>query len=95
MKKQQIGTLIQPSGAVTVVRPKGTDFTLAELQGFVGGYIEHLSVGRGHLYLDEEGKCKGLPLNRMATERALQAGVQLMPGDVLLGNVIFVEREKA
>ena len=70
-----MATLFQPDGTERDVRPaNGRDFTLAELQGFVGGYIEVVySYNRRRqrgkiLVIDEEGKLKGLPVNARASE---------------------------
>ena len=44
--------------------------TLTEMQKFVGGYIEVVqsSDTKHDIILDEEGKLKGKPLNKEATE---------------------------
>ena len=64
--------LIQPSGVITRVSPqKGQRFTLAELQGFVSGYIErvHLNTQSGSLDLlvNEEFLSLDLPFNPNAS----------------------------
>lgn len=65
-----MATLIKPDGSATTVTPaSGGAFTLEELQGFVGGYIEFVHVGDRILVVDEDGKAKGKPFNRAATER--------------------------
>lgn len=52
----------------------GKHFTLAEVQKFVGGYVELLRLPDGHVMLiNEEGKLKGLPENGLATKLALEA----------------------
>mgnify|MGYP002622197616 CR=1 FL=1 len=59
---------IKTDGTTIEVEPKnGTDFSLDELQGFVGGYIEVLLCGDRYLVCDEEGKLKNKPLNMAAT----------------------------
>lgn len=41
---------------------------LEDMQEFVGGYVEGLRLKNGHtLYVNEEGRLKGLPVNKMAT----------------------------
>lgn len=40
---------------------------LPTLQGLVGGYLEAVTTGQAVLWVNEEGKLKALPLNRMAT----------------------------
>lgn len=43
--------------------------TLDELQEMVGGYIEIVSLANGdQMIVNEEGKIKGLPINKKATE---------------------------
>lgn len=62
---------IDVDGRVESVSPdNGTDFSLEELQGFVGGYIEiqplrHMT-GKV-MVLNEEGKLIGLPGNETAS----------------------------
>ena len=64
------------------MQPKNsTDFSLEELKGFVGGYIEIVHIGRGQIMVvNEEGKLLGLPFNDIATLRCLEPIV----GDVLV-----------
>ena len=44
--------------------------TLKEMQDFVGGYIEVVQSAdtKSQIVLDEEGKLKGKPINKEATE---------------------------
>ncbi len=64
--------------------------SLQALQQLVGGYIEAVSGDDWTLYLNEEGKLQGLPVNRTATLFLNE----LIPGfaqrDVLVGTVVFV-----
>jgi Domain of unknown function (DUF3846) len=53
--------------------PAGDTFpTLAEMQYFVGGYVEQARVVRGgeeyHLFFNEDGASIGLPINREASD---------------------------
>lgn len=67
--------LINPDGSISNVEPKnGTDFTLDELQGFVGGYIEIIHPTTGRLIkpyqiavCNEEGLNMKLPCNPIAS----------------------------
>jgi Domain of unknown function (DUF3846) len=63
--------LYTPDGRTKVVRPaNGKHWTLEELQGFVGGYIEVLrTVDGGYMVINETGKVQRPPLelNRPAT----------------------------
>lgn len=63
--------LIKADGNVVVVSPKneGECFTLDELQGFVGGYIECINISPTQvMVINEEGKLMNLPYNAVATE---------------------------
>ena len=61
----------------------GTDFTLDELQEFVGGYIEivHLHDGK-IMVVNEEGRLLNLPPNWMATD--LHGLPELIVGNALV-----------
>lgn len=91
-----MATLIEPSGKTTTVAPKnGTSFSLEELQGFVGGYIEFVSVsddGKLVLIIDEEGKLKEKPDNEVAT---LKAAGFIRHGDFIVGNALFCTNVEA
>jgi Domain of unknown function (DUF3846) len=77
--------IIQPDG-----RSEDTTVQadLAGLNAAVGGLIECVTLRICHLYCDEEGKLKGLPVNKAATALAHTLG--WMHGDVLCGPVIFL-----
>lgn len=69
------------------VYPENHDhFTLEELQGMVGGFIEILDCGNWYMVVNEEGKLLGLPVNQMATIffRQFHATVDFLVGDVLV-----------
>jgi hypothetical protein len=91
----QIGEILWCDGIKTVIRPKnGKKFSLDELQTYVGGYIEIVALkpGNGHatMYINEEGKLKGLPYNPQATKIAVIDDY----GDFIVGNAIVVRQEK-
>lgn len=66
---------------VNVSPAKGKKFTLKELQGFVGGYIERIPLtGRTVAFCNEEGRINSLPFNRMAS---LEFN-QVLYGDVIV-----------
>ena len=69
MKKSYQPFLIKPDGEKQEVNPKnGTDFSLEELQGFVGGYIQVINLGRSEvMVINEEGKLNNLPTNGEAS----------------------------
>lgn len=92
---------IKANGEIIEVKPKdGKRFNLEELQGFVGGFIEHLALGRvsqrkllgQHMFLNEEGKLQGLPFNERATELARTAGISF--NDFIVGDVLVVNAEE-
>lgn len=87
-KAGQIGTRVAPDGTETTLRPaNGKEFTLAELQAAVGGYIERVPVkGVGHatVYADEEGLCKGLAPNFKAS---------VLAGMPIVGPILIVKRD--
>lgn len=68
-----------------------TEATLADLQRFVGGYIEAVAVDVGGVtctgYINEEGKLQDppLPLNATATSH-----VHLFSGDYIAGPMIVL-----
>lgn len=75
--------------------------TLEAMQGFVGGYIEHIElrppyvcsgVSYPHMVLNEEGKLLGLPRNDEATNIAERRGLQ--PTDYIAGVAILLEQDE-
>lgn len=78
--------LIKHDGTTQDVHPAdGDTFSLKELQGFVHGYIEVLPVGESYMFMNEEGKLKGLPLNQLATQLTRH---RLARADVIVGDVL-------
>lgn len=69
MKTKVEALLIRANGEQEMVSPKnGKDFKLEELQAFVGGYIEIVSLTlKRDMIINEEGKLKDLPVNIRAT----------------------------
>jgi hypothetical protein len=79
--------LYRTDGTQEPVAPKNKkDFTLKDLQEFVGGYIELVFLGAGRvLVVNEEGKLEGLPPNVRATEIIRAQGItDVIAGDALL-----------
>lgn len=69
----------------------GEDFSLEELQKFVGGYIEIVSLPNDKIMVaNEEGKCYNLPLNVLATHMMQQIG----RNDTIVGNVLICDADK-
>jgi hypothetical protein len=85
LRRTAVAELIKASGEVTDTQPtkggKRPKFTLEELQGFVGGYIELVDLGsRDVMVVNEEGRIHGLPINMKASARANR----LIVGDVVV-----------
>lgn len=76
--------LYKTTGEIKKVTPAGKKFTLAELQGFVGGYIEAVSSTKACAYCNEEGRLRKLPFNLAASVRFNM---------VLRGDVIELQKE--
>lgn len=88
--------LIKSNGGMAEVVPKnGRAFTLDELQGFVGGYIELVNLVDSYLVMNEDGRLNGLPKNERATAIAMNVGVISMfdyiCGDVLICSINQIE----
>lgn len=75
-------------GAKGVFPANGTDFTLEELQGFVGGYIEIIDItDKVIMVVNEEGK-GALEPNGMATVLAKAHGA-IFPHDYIAGDALM------
>jgi len=78
--------------AIRVIPAQGEPFaplvdkepTLEQLQNWVGGYIEVMTLGDTQLVFDEEGIWKRLPINHNASNVA---------GRTLVGNVVVLTKE--
>ena len=82
---------IKTDGTVSEVEPaNGKDFSLDEVKRFIGGgYMEVIGVPPGLMVLDEDGKQKRLPFNKLATEVARPV---LQTGDFIVGDVLVCKR---
>jgi hypothetical protein len=93
---KEIGTLYRVNGEVLEVRPfDGKKFTLAELQSYVGGWIELVpgtaKAGHPATYCNEEGRLINLRVNQKASRIFLRGN---WAGDFLFGDVIEVRKEQ-
>ena len=85
---------IKTNGDVVDVSPKnkGEVFTLDELKGYVGGWIECIYLNRKQvLVINEEGTLKNLPYNAVATEAfrmAFNTTNDFIVGDALLCELV-------
>lgn len=84
--------LYTTDGERRIVTPSnGTDFSLEELQQFVGGYIEIIRLsGNRLMIINEEGKVWNLPLNCQATMVYQKEGKI----DVIVGNALVCGTDK-
>lgn len=82
--------LLKPDGSDSFVKPKqGKTFKLDELQKYVGGYIQVITIGDKMIVMNEEGKMKGLPPNEAATSILYLAGGML--DDFVVGDVVVCD----
>ena len=71
-----------------IIKDIKDDPSLEQVQKFVGGYVELVSVNDGVLLINEDGKSKHLPINDEASRIYEQAyGVD---EDIILGNAIYI-----
>lgn len=86
--------VIPADGPIQDVALDGNDAVeLAELQSFVGGYIQMLTLVSDPLvvlFCNEDGKGMGLPHNARATAFMRSA---LFPGDFIVGNLVICGRD--
>jgi hypothetical protein len=70
----------------TITTPEGLD----EWQRLVDGYIEMVTLPDGRVFVvNEEGKLRGLPMNRRATALWYEAVPAARGVDVLVGDVVL------
>lgn len=83
-----IGVIIKTDGACSLTEVK----TLEDFQAKVSGeYIEVVPFGwDASFFCNEEGKFMGLPPNPVATKLIYKSGGFLLPGDVVVGDVLIV-----
>lgn len=81
--------------SVVDVEPKnGTDFSLEELRGFVGGHIEIVNLHNGQIMVvNEEGKLLGSPVNALATNCLSLIFQKRGVTDIIVGNVLLCDSE--
>ncbi len=94
-KEIPMALLITPSGSVREIHPEygAACFTTSELHELVDGWLEcvHLPDGR-LMWINEEGKLRGLPSNSLAT---LLARSVLRPYDYIAGPAVVTTRQEA
>jgi len=80
--------IIQVDGTERELLPaNGKSFTLKEMQGVVGGLIELAFTNDGRImWINEEGKLKGLWINKKATDLYIHNDRDIIRGPVLVGH---------
>ncbi len=86
-----MATLYKTTGEKVYITPKNKKkFTLRELQNYVGGFVEQIPIGMGHvLYVNEDGRLLELQHNRKASELASQFGYP-----PIVGNAVYCKAEE-
>lgn len=85
--------VIKSNGEVLQASPSNNKyFQLEELQSLVGGYIEILRVWYNNkkrlMIVDDEGKLKEKPINRLATK------IYNAPDEFIVGDVVIIKPEE-
>lgn len=88
-----MGTLIKADGTVQSVSPSsGKKFTLEEMQEYVGGDIQMVTLPKNKaMILNENGKLMGLPVNDAAT---IMLRVERNTNDFCVGDVLVIDRKE-
>ena len=78
--------IMHEDGRITPIAPKnGSEYTLEELQGFVGGFIELVPMSKSrYAVVNEEGMFLGLDIN---------SGASLLLGTAIVGPCVVVPRK--
>ena len=80
--------VIQPDAGIEEHEGKPS---LKDLQGAVGGFIEHVQLRHYDLWIDEEGKLNGKATNATATRLALRDEA-IWPDDRIVGPAVLTAR---
>lgn len=85
--------IYKTNGEIIETEPKnGIDFSLEELQGVVGGYVEIVYLSKELIMvLNEEGKISELPFNELATE-LYQDSISIH--DYIVGDVLVCDKKQ-
>ncbi len=83
-----MATLLKLDGTIETVTPKnGKNFSLEEMQEFVGGFIEAVYLpNKMVMFINEEGKLYNLPVNLQAT--TMVEGI-IRDSDYIVGNALI------
>lgn len=91
-KLQNMGGGVAAYSVEDVQPANGSDFSLSELQGYVGGYIEIVDLYDGRIMVvNENGLNDELPINPLATAtfQELTHG-----NDIIVGSVVICDAEQ-
>lgn len=66
----------------------GKEFSLKEMQEYVGGFVEYVGLGDETLIVNEDGKSQKLPVNKAATKMYLDF---YKASDFIVGDVILIK----
>jgi Domain of unknown function (DUF3846) len=91
-----MATLLREDGTTEEVTPaNGEQFTLKELQAFVEGYIELVSIAPDPrvMFVNENGWHVGMTINRAAT--ALYRGTPERHDGLIVGPAVVMTRREA
>lgn len=81
--------LVTTCGKMIDIAPmNGSDYNLCELNAYVGVFVETVRLGDKLLVVDEEGKQKGKPVNRIATGWLQTSGI----ADYIVGDAMLIDR---
>lgn len=83
--------LVNNTGTIREIKPmNGSDYSLQELQHYVGGNIETIELGADKLLIvDEEGKIKNKLPNRIASGWLIARGIQ----DWVAGDAVLIDEK--
>lgn len=90
-ERLRIGTIVIPAGEEYGVRQDEIGASnLADYQRLVNGTIEHVALARppASMYVNEEGKLEGLPINRRATLLLWMHNPAFRYADVVAGDAL-------
>lgn len=82
-----MATLYRANGTAMPVKPKkGKQFSIKELQDFVGGHVELIPIPGHYLVVNEAGRLLELEYNSQATRLVHQFGY-----DYVVGDAVYIE----
>ena len=98
MSIRKEATHLKANGESHIIEPKnGTDFTLKEMQDYVGGTIDLVKLTDGMIFvLNDDGKLEGLEMNEQATKYfKLAYPIEKYPhnnDELIVGDVIYCHK---